>query len=213
MRLTKLGHSCVRLEKNGTVLAVDPGGFSDAAAALDGAAAVLVTHEHPDHFDADAIRAALSTDPDLTLWANQAICAQFSDFGDRTHEVKHGDALAVAGFDVHVYGVDHALIHPDIPLVVNTGFLIDSELFHPGDSFTIPEDPVNTLLVPIVAPWLKSGEMIDYFRAVAPARGYAIHDAILNEAGLGLMTRMMTVAAAPSGVDVARLDPGTTVEL
>jgi hypothetical protein len=23
--------------------------------------------------------------------------------------------------------------------------------------------------------------MIDYFRAVAPARGYAIHDAILNE--------------------------------
>ena len=213
MRFTKLGHSCVRLDKDGAVLVIDPGTFSDAAGALDGATAVMVTHEHPDHLDADAIRAALSNDPGLTLWANRSILAQFSEFGDQAHEVKHGDALEVAGFDVHVYGVDHALIHQDIPLVVNTGFLVEGELFHPGDSFTIPEDPVNTLLLPISAPWLKAGEMIDYFRAVAPACGYAIHDAILNEAGLGLMTRMMSVAAAPSGAPVARLEPGTSLEL
>jgi len=55
--------------------------------------------------------------------------------------------------------------------------------------------------------------MIDYFRAVGPARGYAIHDGILNDAGLALMTMMMSVAAAPSGVAVARLEPGTSVEL
>ena len=35
--------------------------------------------------------------------------------------------------------------------------------------------------------------MIDYFRKVAPARGYAIHDAILNGNGLGLMTKLMGV--------------------
>ncbi len=127
--------------------------------------------------------------------------------------MRHGDALEVAGFSVHVYGTEHAPIHQDIPLPVNNGFLVDGELFHPGDSFTIPEDRVCTLLLPISAPWLKAGEMIDYFRAVAPARGYAIHDAILNEAGLGLMTRMMSVAAAPAGADVARLEPGTTVQL
>jgi L-ascorbate metabolism protein UlaG (beta-lactamase superfamily) len=213
VRFTKLGHSCVRLEKDGATVVIDPGTFSDAAAALAGAAAVLVTHEHPDHLDADAIRAALAGDPDLTLWANPSVCAQFGEFGDRVHGVRHGDTLEVAGFGVHVYGVDHALIHRDIPLVVNTGFLVEGELFHPGDSFTVPEDPVNTLLLPISAPWLKAGDMIDYFRAVAPARGYAIHDAILNEAGLGLMTRMMSVAAAPSGVPVARLDPGTTLDL
>ncbi len=213
MRFTKLGHSCVRLEKDGAVLVIDPGSFSDAPAALDGAAAVLVTHEHPDHLDADAIRAALSTDPDLTLWANQSICAQFGDFGDRVREVRHGDALEVAGFGVHVYGVDHALIHQDIPLVVNTGFLVDSEVFHPGDSFTVPEEPVRTLLVPISAPWLKAGEMIDYFRQVAPDRGYAIHDAILNDNGLGLFSRMLSLAAGPSGVPVARLEPGTSLDL
>ena len=129
------------------------------------------------------------------------------------YETRHGDALSVAGFSVHVYGVDHALIHQDIPLVVNNGFLIEGEMFHPGDSYTIPAEPVGTLLVPISAPWLKAGEMIDYFRAVAPARGYAIHDAILNEAGLALMTRMLSVAAASSGAPVARLEPGTTLDL
>ena len=213
MRFTKLGHSCVRLEKDGAVLVIDPGLFSDAAAALDGASALLVTHEHPDHLDADAIRAALSSEPALILWANQSICAQFSDFGDRVREVRHGDALSVAGFSVHVYGVDHALIHKDIPLVVNTGFLVEGDVFHPGDSFTVPEDPVRTLLLPISAPWLKAGDMIDYFREVAPFRGYAIHDALLSDVGLGLMTRMMSVAAAPSGAQVARLEPGTSLDL
>lgn len=213
MRFTKLGHSCVRLEKDGAILVIDPGTWSDAAAALAGAAAVMVTHEHPDHFDADAIRAALRASPDLTLWANPSITGQFAEFGDRVHQTRHGDALSVAGFGVHVYGQDHARIHQDIPLVVNTGFLVDGDLFHPGDSFTVPEDPVATLLVPISAPWMKAGEMIDYFRGVAPARGYAIHDAILNDNGLGLMARLMSLAAAPSGAPVTRLEPGTSLDL
>jgi L-ascorbate metabolism protein UlaG (beta-lactamase superfamily) len=213
MRFTKLGHSCVRLEKDGAVLVIDPGIFGDAPAALNGAAAVLVTHEHPDHLNSDAIKAALSSNPDLTLWTTPSVTTQFSDFGDRVHAVRHGDALGIAGFSVHVYGDKHALVHQDIPVVENICFLIDGELFHPGDSLTVPEDPVSTLLLPVSAPWLKASEMIDYFRAVAPARGYAIHDAILNENGLGLVTRLMSVAAAPTGVPVARLDPGTTLDL
>jgi L-ascorbate metabolism protein UlaG (beta-lactamase superfamily) len=213
MRFTKLGHSCVKLEKEGAVLVIDPGTFSDAPAALDGAAAVLVTHEHPDHLDADAVRAALASDPDLTVWTTPSVSAQFGDFASRVHEVHHGDALEIAGFSVHVYGEKHAVIHRDIPLVENSCFLVDGELFHPGDSFTIPQDPVGTLLLPISGPWMKAGEMIDFFRAVGPARGYAIHDAILNDAGLGLMGRMMSVAAAPSSTPVARLEPGTSLEL
>ena len=45
MRITKLGHSCVRLEKDGAVLVIDPGVWTDADAALAGAAAVMITHE------------------------------------------------------------------------------------------------------------------------------------------------------------------------
>jgi L-ascorbate metabolism protein UlaG (beta-lactamase superfamily) len=213
MRFTKLGHSCVRLEKDGAVLVIDPGTFTDAAAALAGATAVLITHEHPDHLDGDAVRAALSADPGLTLWANASVTAQFAGFGSRAHPVRHGDAVEVAGFDVHVYGEQHALIHQDIPLVANTGFGVDGEVFHPGDALTVPEDPVRTLLLPISAPWMKAAEMIDYFRAVGPARGFAVHDAILSAAGLGLVTGLMRVAAAPGGAEVARLEPGTVLDL
>ena len=46
MQFTKLGHACVRLVKDGGVLVIDPGGWSGDGA-LDGAHAVLVTHEHP----------------------------------------------------------------------------------------------------------------------------------------------------------------------
>jgi L-ascorbate metabolism protein UlaG (beta-lactamase superfamily) len=197
MWFTKLGHSCVRLEKEGVILVIDPGIWTDAAGALAGAAAVMVTHEHPDHPDADAIRTALQSRPELTLWANPSVTTQFCEFGEQVHETRHGDALSVAGFDVHVYGQDHALIYKEIPLVVNTGFLIDGDLFHPGDAFTVLDEPVRTLLLPIAGPWLKAVEMI-YFLAVAPARGYAIHDAILNDNGLGVMTGMMSLAAAPA---------------
>src|ERR1700759_1833822 len=117
MRLTKLGHSCVRLDKDGAILVIDPGGWSDPAAALDGARAVLVTHEHPDHLDADAIRAAMTADPGLELWANPSVTAQFAEFGGRAHDVAHGDVITPAGFDVHVYGRDHAQIMPAVPII------------------------------------------------------------------------------------------------
>jgi L-ascorbate metabolism protein UlaG (beta-lactamase superfamily) len=213
MRFTKLAHSCVRLEKDGAILVIDPGVWSEAAAALAGAVEVMVTHEHADHLDADAVRAALQASPDLRLWSNPSVTAQFAEFGDRVRETRHGDVLSASGFEVHVYGHDHAMIHKDIPPLANTGFLVDGELFHPGDSFTVPDEPVRTLLVPISAPWLNAAEMIDYFRQVAPARGYAIHDGILNGNGLGVMTRMLTLAAAPSGVPAARLEPGTSLQL
>jgi L-ascorbate metabolism protein UlaG (beta-lactamase superfamily) len=213
MRLTKLGHSCVRLEKDGATLVIDPGGWSDAAGALAGASAVLITHEHPDHLDAGAVRAAMTGEPGLELWANSSVAEQIGDFGTRVHAVDHGDTFTAAGFDVHVYGHDHAQIYREIPIVVNTGFAVDGEVFHPGDSLTVPEDPVPTLLLPIVAPWLKTAEMIDYAREVGPRRAYAIHDAVLKENGIGLWQRMMQVAAQPSGAAFSRLEPGTTVDL
>ena len=51
MRLTKLGHACVRLEKDGATLVIDPGAWSGPDP-LAGAQAVLITHEHPDHLEA-----------------------------------------------------------------------------------------------------------------------------------------------------------------
>jgi len=212
MRLTKLGHACVRLEKNGEVLVIDPGAFSGDHA-LDGADAVLVTHEHFDHVVPDALRAALAGRPGLRLWAAAPVAEQFAEFGDRVRAVAHGDDFTAAGFGVNVYGAEHAVIHPDIPTVPNVGFLVDGDLFHPGDSYTVPEDPAGTLLLPGSGPWHSTSRMIDYARAVAPRRGFVIHEALLNETGLAVLDMFLGLAAGPHGASYARLEPGTSVDL
>jgi L-ascorbate metabolism protein UlaG (beta-lactamase superfamily) len=212
VRLTKLGHACVRLEKDGASLVIDPGVWSGPDA-LAGATAVLITHEHPDHLDTGAVRAAMAADAGLQVWTNAPVAAHLADAADRVHVVSHGDTFTAAGFDVHVYGQDHALIHRDIPVVRNSGFAVDGEVFHPGDALTVPEDRIPTLLLPANAPWLKAAEMIDYAREVGPRRAYAIHDGLLNANGLGLMQNLMNAAAAPSGAEYVRLEPGTSVDL
>jgi L-ascorbate metabolism protein UlaG (beta-lactamase superfamily) len=208
MRLTKLGHACVRLDKDGAVLVIDPGAFSDPEA-LAGANAVLITHEHFDHIDADRVRAALIADPGLQLWSTAVVADQFADLGDRVHTVGHGDTFSAAGFDVHVYGSEHAVLHQDIPMIANVGFMLDGEVFHPGDALTVPEDPVNTLLLPASAPWLKLSEMIDYGRTVAPRRGYTIHDALFSETGLMVLGAFLGMA----GPHFAQLENGGSVDL
>jgi len=213
MQLTKLGHACVRLEKDGERLVIDPGIWSGPDA-LAGAAAVLVTHEHADHLDAGEVRAALTAAPGLELWTNASVAAQFADFGGRVHAVDHGDTLTAAGFDVHVYGSEHARIMPGIPVIANTGFAVDGAVFHPGDSFTVPEDHVPTLLLPVSAPWLKFAETAAYAQEVAPSKGgYAIHDAILSAQGTGLVSNLLTMLTGPGGAAFTRLEPGTAVEL
>ena len=211
MLLTKFGHSCVRLEKNGARLVIDPGIWAGPDVLAE-ATAVLITHEHVDHFDEDAVRAALTADPSLRLWASESVASQLADFGGQVGAVRHGDTVDAAGFDVHVYGSEHALLDRAVPLVPNTGFAIDGEIFHPGDSFTVPEDKIPTLLVPVSAPWLKFSEVADYIRTVAPARGYWVHDALLNSKGANLVTNLLTLAPAASG-PASFLVPGTTIEL
>ena len=212
MRLTKLEHACVRLEKDGSTLVIDPAAWS-MPQALDGASAVLVTHEHFDHVDVDGVKSALNAHPALQLWTNPSVAAQFAEFGDRAHAVRHGDTFTAAGFDVHVYGSQHALLHRDIPVIENTGFMIDGAVFHPGDALTVPEDPVQTLLLPASGPWLKTGEMIDYARAVAPERGgYVIHEALFGDIGLMVLDNFLGMCAKDENA-FTRVSPGRTVEL
>lgn len=191
MQLTKQGHSCIRLDKGGPVLVIDPGGFTEPGA-VDGVAAVLITHEHADHFDEGHVRAALDANPEVEVWTLASVAAQLSAaYPGRVHTVGHGDTFSAAGFEVQVHGELHAVIHPDIPRITNVGYLVDGTVFHPGDALTVPAQPVETLLLPINAPWCKVGESADYVREVRPQRIVDIHDALLSEIGLGLYGRVV----------------------
>jgi L-ascorbate metabolism protein UlaG (beta-lactamase superfamily) len=211
MELTKHRHSCVRIDDGDRHLVLDPGAFSDLDAALDGAQAVLITHEHRDHIDADRLRAAAQADPRLRIWAPASVAEQFADLGEQVVAVGPGESFEAAGFAIRTFGGQHALIHPLIPIVANIGYLIDDVVFHPGDSFVVPPAKVEALLLPAVAPWSKVAEVIDYTIAVRPSRAYPIHDAIVADIYHGILQGNLLPIAERFGVDYRSWDGPVSV--
>lgn len=208
MQTTMLGHSCVRLEHQGTIVVLDPGAYSRPDALL-GADAVLITHEHVDHLDVDRVNDALAAEPALQVWTVAAVAAKLGSHGSRLHVIGDGDTFDIGPFAVQVHGRLHHDIHPDLPRVPNSGFLLHVDgtaLLHPGDAFTVPDTQIDVLFLPLHAPWSRLGDVVDYLRAVSPRRGVAIHDAGLSAVGLTSAGTILGMLAA--GVPYARYAPG-----
>jgi L-ascorbate metabolism protein UlaG (beta-lactamase superfamily) len=218
MKLTKYTHSCVRLEKDGRALVLDPGNFSESAEALESAEAVLVTHEHADHIDVPAVVDALRANAGLAVFAPARVAGQLQDKATgeaaRIHAVNPGSTFQAAGFEIRSFGGQHALIHPQIPVVANIGYLVDGNVYHPGDSFVVPDGiSVKTLLVPLHAPWSKSAEVLDFVIAVRAPRAFQIHDGLLNENGLKIVEGHVQRIGAKYGTEYAHLGARESVEV
>ena len=183
MQLTKHAHACVTLTRDDARIVLDPGAFTpDAAQVVAAAEAVLITHEHFDHFDEDLIARSLEARPELRVYGPASVVGRWSARQGQVMAVAAGDSVTVAGFEISVFGETHARIHRDIPLVTNVGYLIEG-VYHPGDAYHAPEAPVETLLLPTSGPWTKLGEAVDYVGEVAPQRLIQIHEAMLSEVG------------------------------
>jgi len=151
VRLTKFVHSCVRLDHDGHSLVIDPGIWSEPHALAD-VDAVLVTHEHVDHID--ELRLASLGVP---VFAPEGAAIRRVPFVP----VRPGGCFSVAGFEVRVHGGRHAAVVPGQATCPNAGFHIGG-LYHPGDSLDVPDERVQTLLVPMQASWLKTAEAIAF---------------------------------------------------
>ncbi len=208
MRLTKFGHACVRLETGDHTIVLDPGGFTEPEA-VDGATAVLITHEHADHYSPDHLRRT-----DAPIHTIEAVAARIRedapDVAERVTVVERGQNFD-SGVPTQVVGEKHAIIHPEMQHFDNSGYLLEVEglrIFHPGDSLTVPDEPVDLLLLPVSAPWLKIGECIDFARDVGAQRSVAIHDKVYSETGLKLADAHLTRMLGERALTYVRLQPG-----
>jgi L-ascorbate metabolism protein UlaG (beta-lactamase superfamily) len=212
VQLTKFTHACVRLDDGDRSLVIDPGVFSEVEEALDGASAVLVTHEHPDHIDSDRLRAALGRNSRLRVFAPASVTGGLADLGEQVVTVSSGEEFDAAGFGVRAFGGQHALIHPSIPVIANLGYLVDG-VYHPGDSFAVPPAEVRTLLLPTNAPWSKAAEVIDFAVAVRAPRMHQVHDSLITDVYAGMVEGHLERIAGPHGVTMQHLKPRESVSV
>jgi L-ascorbate metabolism protein UlaG (beta-lactamase superfamily) len=208
MRITKFGHACVRVEHGGKAVVLDPGVFTDVSA-LDGADAVLITHEHPDHYLPDHLRAT-----DAPVFTIDAVAARIledaPEVAERVTVVVPGESFD-PGIPARAVGELHAVIHPEFPRFFNSGYVLtlgDEKVYHPGDALTPPGEHVDVLCVPVSAPWMRASEAIDFAREVRAPRNLAIHDRVYSEAGLGIVDGHMNAFLPKEGLEYVRLADG-----
>jgi L-ascorbate metabolism protein UlaG (beta-lactamase superfamily) len=208
MRITKFGHACVRVESGGHTIVIDPGGFTEPEA-VDGATAVLITHEHADHYSADHLGRT-----DAPVHTIAAVAAKIREDVPEVAErvtVVAPDQQFDPGVPTMVVGEKHAVIHPEMQHFDNSGYLLQVEdltIFHPGDSLTLPGVHVDLLLLPVSAPWLKISECIDFARDVGAQRSLAIHDKVYSETGLKMVDVHLSRMLGERAQTFVRLQPG-----
>lgn len=204
MTITKYKHACFTVEKDGKLLVVDPGGFTDDLGAPENVVGIVVTHEHADHFDANALGALIAHNPSAKIYAHESITSQLGS--SLPHEtVESGDELTVGPFDLQFDGGEHATIHPSMPTPANLGVHIDERIYYPGDSFYQPTGSVEILALPVSAPWCKISEVIDYVSAMGPEIAFPTHDAILSPVGQNMVDMMVATATQKAGGEYRRL--------
>jgi len=211
MRLTKLEHACLILEKDGRKLVVDPGSFTAPLVDLHDVDAVVVTHEHADHWTPDQLTHLLATNPDATVYGPSGVATAAEGFD--VHVVADGDTVEVGPFTLAFHGSRHAVIHESIPVIDNVGVLVDGSLFYPGDRFTVPPVPVDVLATPVGAPWLKVSEVIDYVAAVKPRLAFPTHEQTLSAPGLAMHFDRMKASAQSVGGDAVKLEAHESLDL
>jgi L-ascorbate metabolism protein UlaG (beta-lactamase superfamily) len=207
VQIVHFGHSCVLLDTGSARLLLDPGSFSDGFEDLRDLDAILITHQHPDHLDDERLPALVAANPNATLVVDTGSTEQVATLGLTARTAQPGDVVEAGGATVRVVGGDHAMIHPEVPIVPNVGYLVDDGAFyHPGDSLFVPEQPIDVLGVPAGAPWLKIAEAVEFERAVAPRIAVPIHEAVLSEHGReSAYARLASLA--PKGTEVRVLTP------
>jgi L-ascorbate metabolism protein UlaG (beta-lactamase superfamily) len=184
VQLAHLGHACLLVEAAGARILVDPGSFTPGFETVTGLDAVIVTHQHVDHVDADRLPAVMAANSTAVLFAEPSTVERLASVGVPAQPVRPGDERRFGGLSVRAVGGVHAKLFEEDSPVGNVGLLFTADgeptLFHPGDSYDVTPSGVDVLALPLSAPWTGARGTIEFLRATAPSMAAPIHDGLLN---------------------------------
>ena len=187
MRVTHLGHACLLVESADRRLLIDPGNLSSGYDELTGLDAVLVTHNHPDHFDPPRVARLLRANPAAAVHTDPLTAEKLRAEGLAAVPSSEGQDFAVGDVTVTPVGELHAFNLDAMPRIPNVGVVLraagEPSLFHPGDAYDGEPGKVDVLAHPLSAPWAASRDSIAFVARIAPRVFIPVHDALLSEAG------------------------------
>ena len=209
MKITKLEHSGLSLEKAKETILIDPVEFTTTLPALGHIAAIIITHKHNDHCQPEVIERILQSSPDATVFTTPDTTPLIRG----SIVVRPGETREVGGFKLQFFGQSHAaIIEGQIPCD-NLGVVVDDIFADPGDSFDIPPVTPKVLCVPLSAPWAKVSDAVKYIKDVKPEIVIPVHDAVLSELGKTFNTSWLKYTCDPAGIQLTPLAPGASIDI
>lgn len=182
LEITFIGHGSLVLEYTGRTLHVDPFGRLADYAQFSEADLVLLTHDHHDHLDPDALAQIRGKETVLVLTES---CAQRVDGGI---VMKNGDTRSVWGLSIEAvpaYNIVHTRDNgePFHPKGVGNGYILafgDTRVYVAGDTENTPEMKalrnIDIAFLPMNVPYTMTPEMVaDAARAFRPKVLYPYH--------------------------------------
>lgn len=176
MNITKYHHACLLVETPEKVAIFDPGNFSwqsglfsvDALERLD---YIVITHEHPDHFEPAFVRALKDKFPEATVVATKSIVAWLAEMGiTKNVSDQSNDDVVVFSRKPHadlspigLLPAEHIAVH----------YL--NHLTHCGDRHDIEESKA-VLALPVTAPWGSTSRAAAMALELKPKTIIPIHD-------------------------------------
>ena len=182
LKITFIGHGTLIFAFGGKVVHLDPVGQYADYSKLPKADIILVTHDHSDHLDINAIKTLRKENTMLVL---TEACAAKAGAGI---VLKNGDRKIIDGFHIDAVPA-YNLVHmraPGVPyhgMGAGNGYVItfgDKRVYVAGDTENIPEmkslEKIDIAFLPMNLPYTMTPDMVaDAAKAFRPGILYPYH--------------------------------------
>jgi len=207
MKITKFSHSCLLVEMPTRTALFDPGAMSvDQLSAhdfkfLDN---IIITHEHPDHLNMEAIKKLIDQFPKVRIKAASSATKLLHEAGINSEQG------AVDG--VEIFDAPHENVAPLFESPDQIGVHYLGKLTHPGDSHNFQESKA-ILALPITGPWGATTTAVNLAIQLRPSYVIPIHDWHWKDEARHQMYEVIGQALEAEGIAFVRIEDGQPVNL